>query len=181
MNASQSKNRGLGVAVAGAVAVFALGGVAYATIPSADGVITTCYVKSGGTLRVIDASVTECRGSESMLTWSIAGVAGEDGADGAPGADGVSGYDLITNDRSLEGVTSSFGGLTVNCPAGTKVLGGGGAFVSTTGAPAATSGNVILSSAPKADSSGWTIFYNATTISTSLGSVRVYATCATVN
>ena len=39
-------------------------GIAYATIPDANGVIHGCYQKSGGALRVLDDSVTNCAKSE---------------------------------------------------------------------------------------------------------------------
>jgi hypothetical protein len=45
----------------GAIATVALAGTAYAAIPGGDGTIHGCYAKSGGTLRVIDASVTTVR------------------------------------------------------------------------------------------------------------------------
>ena len=59
------------LALVGALAIVAAGvGIAMAAIPDASGVITACYMKSGGTLRVIDPSVTKCRTSETMLQWS---------------------------------------------------------------------------------------------------------------
>ena len=42
-------------------ALVPIGGVAYATIPDGQGVIHACYAKSGGALRVIDASVANCK------------------------------------------------------------------------------------------------------------------------
>jgi len=42
----------------GAVVAASMAGTAYAAIPGGDGAIHGCYTKSGGTLRVIDASVT---------------------------------------------------------------------------------------------------------------------------
>lgn len=62
-------------------------GVAYATIP-ANNVITACYTKSGGTLRVIDPAVTNCKASETLLTWNVAGAVGPAGPAGPPGATG---------------------------------------------------------------------------------------------
>ncbi len=44
------------MAVAIAVLVVAVSGVAYATIPGSNGVISGCYSKLTGALRVIDAS-----------------------------------------------------------------------------------------------------------------------------
>ena len=65
-------------AVAALVLVLA-GGVAYATIPAADGTITGCYARSGGTLRVIDPSVTNCKQGETQITWSQSGEPGPAG------------------------------------------------------------------------------------------------------
>jgi len=158
-----------------AIAIFAVAGVAYAEIPN-NGVITACYGKSGGTLRVIDTTVTNCRSNETKLEWNLTGPAG------SPGQDGVSGYEIVTNDVSLENYTYSLGSLSVDCPVGKKVLGGGGAFIDTSsGNQINTSVTQIRSSAPKADGSGWAIGYEMTSppLFTVL-SVRVYATCATV-
>ena len=63
-------------------------GVAYATIPDGQGVIHGCYSKSGGALRVIDSSVTNCKASETSLAWGVTGPAGEPGPVGPPGAPG---------------------------------------------------------------------------------------------
>jgi hypothetical protein len=50
--------------LAGAAALLAAGGIAYATIPDSNGVIHACYQKSVGNLRVIDPSSDSCRPSE---------------------------------------------------------------------------------------------------------------------
>jgi hypothetical protein len=65
--------------IAVAALVVALGGAAYASIPSADGTIKGCYAKSAGgllgdahskgDLRVVDPSEA-CRSYESALTWN---------------------------------------------------------------------------------------------------------------
>ena len=86
--------RGGRVAI-GAVALFAVaGGIAYAAIPDAAGVIQGCYRTSTddqkGQLRVVD-SATSCRTNELPIQWNVTGaqgaqgLAGEDGADGADG------------------------------------------------------------------------------------------------
>jgi len=53
-------------------ALLALGGAAmgitYAAIPTA-GVIYGCYLRSGGTLRVIDPATTTCKVGEMLLTF----------------------------------------------------------------------------------------------------------------
>jgi hypothetical protein len=74
-----------------AVVTAGLAGTAYATIPGGDGVIHGCYAKSGGTLRVIDASVTNCKSGESALNWSQQGVPGPQGPQGEKGEPGEQG------------------------------------------------------------------------------------------
>src|ERR1700747_1926397 len=58
------------VAIA-AAALLVVAGVAYATIPDSGGVIHGCYSRSGGSLRVIDAGVTNCSKSETALDWNV--------------------------------------------------------------------------------------------------------------
>lgn len=68
--------------------VVASGGVAYATIPDAGGVIHSCYGASGS-LRVIDSDDGDtCKPNETPLTFNQTGPQGPPGADGADGADG---------------------------------------------------------------------------------------------
>jgi hypothetical protein len=43
-----------------------VGGIAYATIAAADGTIDACYVKNGGTLRVVE-NATDCESGERSL------------------------------------------------------------------------------------------------------------------
>jgi hypothetical protein len=83
-----------------AAALAAVGGVAYASIPDSSGVIHACYLRSGGSLRVVDASVTGCKSTETALNWNQqgppgpagpAGPAGPTGATGATGATGPAG------------------------------------------------------------------------------------------
>ena len=81
----------VGVAAAVAVALLAAAGVAYATIPDGDGVIHGCYSRSGGSLRVIDASVTNCSKSETSLDWNAQGEQGLQGPQGEAGAPGPAG------------------------------------------------------------------------------------------
>jgi hypothetical protein len=55
-------------------------GVAYATIPDSSGAIHGCYARSGGSLRVIDATVTNCKSGETSLDWNVQGTTGAAGA-----------------------------------------------------------------------------------------------------
>jgi hypothetical protein len=73
-----------------AALVFALGGFAAAAIPGSDGTIKACYLKKGGTLRVID-SAKRCAKGEKQLSWSQKGPAGPAGAKGDTGPSGPRG------------------------------------------------------------------------------------------
>jgi len=63
-----------GWVLGGLVAVAMVGGgIAYASIPNADGAITACYNKSSGQLRVIDADAGQsCKPTENALQWEQA-------------------------------------------------------------------------------------------------------------
>lgn len=78
-----------GAAVAAAVSIGAAG-IAAATIPT-DNVIDACYSKSGGTLRVIDSSVTNCKQGETSLAWNVQGPKGGQGDIGPVGPAGPAG------------------------------------------------------------------------------------------
>lgn len=87
--ATGMRGRGLFVTLAAAVAAaLVAGGVAYATIPDSSGVIHGCYQKSGGSLSVIDATVTTCAKSQTELDWNVQGPAGPQGAQGPQGVQG---------------------------------------------------------------------------------------------
>ncbi len=81
------RTRGL-LALLAVAAALAVAGVAYATIPDGNGVIHGCYAKSGGSLRVIDASVTNCKSTETSLDWNVQGPAGPQGPQGPQGLQG---------------------------------------------------------------------------------------------
>jgi hypothetical protein len=56
------------LAVAAATALMAAGGLAYAAIPDAGGVIHSCYTKSSGAWRVIDTGLGQaCKSNEAAL------------------------------------------------------------------------------------------------------------------
>jgi len=80
-----------GSAVASAVVILA-GVAAYASIPTPNGVITGCYQKSSGAVRVIDAAVATCNPlSEVTLRWNQTGLQGPAGPQGIQGPQGVPG------------------------------------------------------------------------------------------
>jgi len=122
-----------GVAVLGGIFV---SGVAVASIPnSSTGVITACYQKNNGMLRVIDAQAGErCRRSEIQVLWNQRGPAGQQGPAGPQGPPGLSGREVVTASFTAEGQPSCPpNGLcalqttrrAALCPAGKNVFGGG--------------------------------------------------------
>jgi hypothetical protein len=80
----------LAVVVFAALAAIA-GSVALATIPSSSGVISACYSRSGGALRVIDSTVTNCKSGETSLDWNRQGLQGAPGPVGPAGPAGPAG------------------------------------------------------------------------------------------
>jgi hypothetical protein len=68
------------------------GGATYALIQQ-DGVISACYTRTTGALRVIDAAVASCRAGEIALSWNQAGVPGPQGPEGPEGPQGPPGAD----------------------------------------------------------------------------------------
>ncbi len=91
MERKHTWNKRLLILAVGLVAVLVGGGAALATIPGSDGLIKGCYAKKDGTLRVLDASPAQCRGSESALTWNQSGAPGDAGAQGPKGDTGLQG------------------------------------------------------------------------------------------
>jgi len=106
------------VALAAAI-VALIGGVAYASIPAADGTINGCYKTNNpakGAVIVID-SAESCPSGYTALNWNQTGP---------QGPAGVSGYEVVQNRLSFgAGVTSRNLTAAVNCPLGKVPLGGG--------------------------------------------------------
>jgi len=90
---SRSRKRRIALIGAGmlTLGVCAAGG-AYAAIPGGNGVISGCYMRSTGMLRVVDLENGEkCRSYETAISWSQVGPAGLQGVKGDPGKDGLPG------------------------------------------------------------------------------------------
>jgi hypothetical protein len=74
------------------LSVLAVAGVATASIPDGNGVITACRRITSGELRVIDTATTAaCPNGSTVLTWSQTGRAGPTGPTGPAGATGPAG------------------------------------------------------------------------------------------
>lgn len=114
----ERRTRNIAVGVGLGALLFA-GGVASAQIPQ-NGNITTCYMKSGGAIRVIDAATTGCRSNETQL------VIDQDGTQGEPGINGISGYEIVRDQGTQDGSTSVGIAKGVQCPEGKVVLSGFG-------------------------------------------------------
>lgn len=110
-------------------------------------VIHGCFKNGNGAVFIVDSS-EECSGSQTAIHWNAegpTGPAGNDGIDGADGVDGtdgatgaqgppgLSGYEIVRKSVPATGTTlSARKDVTVECPAGKKVLGGGGEPAGTT-------------------------------------------------
>src|SRR5436190_7219801 len=82
------------VVLAGAVAALAAAGIAYATIPDANGIYTACKLNSTGTIRLIDPSLPStsllqhCTSLETQISWNQQGQTGAQGLAGVQGPKG---------------------------------------------------------------------------------------------
>jgi len=186
------------LAVVGLVGVAAVGvGTAYATIPDGNGVIHACYQRSGGSLRVIDNSVTNCSSKETSLSWNVQGAQGPQGPAGPPGpvgpagtpgaagppgpqgpegpqgpagppGPGLSQYEIVSASVSVPG--NDHMGTTAECPGGKKLVGGG--VIS--GAP----GSLFLTESGPLSDHEWEVFAVNTDSNPHL--ITVKAICAVV-
>lgn len=109
------------------------GTAAFASIPDSAGVIHACYDHSGGSLRVIDNSVTNCKSSETAVSWNTTGATGPTGATGAQGlkgdtgatgaagatgATGATGPQGLKGDTGAQGIKGDTGATGAQGPAG---------------------------------------------------------------
>jgi hypothetical protein len=121
------RKRSVPLIVAAAALLVSIGGVAYATIPDGNGVISACYDNGSGDLRVIDAEAGDsCRADETPIEWTQKGGGG-----------------TTYNYRSQQ---SSTGMARAFCVKGEKVS-GGGAFTTNNGAG-------LIQNYPISDASG---------------------------
>ena len=88
------------------------GGVAYASIPDANGVIHGCYSPNGAKstggspLKIIDSASASCSNGEQAITWNQkgpTGARGPTGANGTNGTNGTNGKNGVTGARGATG------------------------------------------------------------------------------
>ncbi len=113
------------------------------------------------------------------------GPKGDTGAKGPAGPAGVSGYEVVS--QTFAGVfVENSGGMrglsevkTMSCPAGKRVIGGGGDLGTNAGQNGQQRQVTISLSGPNGAGTGWSVqlFNNSTTIDTSID-LKVYAICA---
>ena len=104
---------------AAAVLVAAVGGVAYAAIPGAGGVISGCYVKPFGYVRVIDTDAGQrCNRFETPIAWNQSGPVGPAGPTGATGPTGPAGAPGTTGPAGPVGSVGPVGPVGPAGPAG---------------------------------------------------------------
>lgn len=141
--------RGTVVAAITVAALTLVGGVAWATIPAADGTINGCYRVSEddqrGQLRVVNDPTT-CRSNEAPIAWSQVGPQGEQGPKGAPGAPGTSGTNGTDGKDGTNGADGTDGqdGVSVTSaaePAGANCANGGSRFTAANGTTYACNGD----------------------------------------
>jgi hypothetical protein len=139
-----------------AVAALAVaGGVAYATIRDDDGIFHACVKRTNGMIRLIHPGnrgwIDDCKRNERAVSWNQIGPAGPTGPQGPTGASGPAGATGSTGATGATGPTGATGATGIGglqtvtlpsvsnsvglkeavalCPAGKRVIGGGGAIV----------------------------------------------------
>jgi hypothetical protein len=189
----RARGRRLAAIAIGLAALLVGGGAALATIPGGGGVISGCYARGDGSLRVIDTSAHHCGNGETALAWSQTppqgqkGTAGSQGLKGDQGDQGPQGPKGYTGDGGPLGPPGPQGPAgspsylkiwngsvdvpiagdataTAYCPPGWNSVGGGHLLDNA----------VVLISEPTHDFTGWTI----TARSLTGGWVRPVVVCA---
>jgi hypothetical protein len=99
--------------VAGALALAVAGGVAYATIPDANGVVHICVAANGG-VRAIDSGTAKksdqaCKSNEQVVDVNQKGQPGPIGAQGPKGDTGATGATGATGPAGPAGATGPAG------------------------------------------------------------------------
>ena len=89
-------------AALGALATMLVGGIAWAAIPGAGGVIQGCYKANNGQLRVVE-SASDCNPSELAINWNQQGPQGIQGPKGDKGDQGIQGIQGPKGDPGEKG------------------------------------------------------------------------------
>jgi len=107
------RGRILVFALVGSLATVAMAGAVYASVPSSDGVIHSCFNTSGnpsGAVRVIDAETgAKCAKNEKALNFNQTGPKGDQGIQGIQGIQGVPGADGTDGTNGVDGTDGTNG------------------------------------------------------------------------
>ena len=130
MPVTKSRKRYLVAAVTGLVGFAALGGTAFASIPSLNGTFSACVMKNNGSVRLIDKDAgAVCTNKENAVSWNATGPAGpagpagdtgETGDTGPAGATGPAGPKGDIGPQGLQGLQGELGLTGATGPAGPK-------------------------------------------------------------
>ena len=161
---------GLRMILGAAGLLVVLAGVAWAAIPDSGQVISACYEKRTGILRVIDAEAGKsCLRFEAAISWNQQGLEGDPGAPGAPGARGEPGPAGPASTVIRVGSVAQAVSLA-HCVIGEVATGGGGVA---TGASPALSHSFPLNGEAGTTPTGW-----VARSANPDGFVQAYAVCA---
>ena len=166
---------------AAALALVATGaaiGVTSNAYTDANGVYKGCVDKSGGNLRVLTPTGQSCKNNEVAIDWNQVGPQGIQGIQGEKGDKGDKGEVGLAQHQFLQGTLVSvaangIGFASVSCPAGKRVLGGGGHVAGTV-----AGAGYLWQSIPTSNTS-WRVAYKNMTGANI--SIWAYAVCATVS
>jgi hypothetical protein len=183
---------GLGSLLVAVAIILAVGvGSAVAAIPNGNGKYSACLVKATGAVRLINfPKVSTCPQGEKLIVWNAkgpqgpAGPVGAQGGTGPEGPQGPAGPAGIANvtltrtfaadggvQLSAAGGASPVGANRADCPAGSRVVGGG--YNTST-----DSGEVRIYQTFAEDSDTW--FVAARNTSAMNQSFRAFAVCMSV-
>ena len=188
---ARSGRAAIGV-IAGLCLALLLGSAALAAIPGAGGVITGCYDKRSGAMRVIDAQAGKtCTKDELKLTWNQLGPQGPQGLKGDPGPQGLQGIKGDKGDPGTPGISGlDYNGIqvypsgdfatgTVTCLNGKHMIGGGATILRDLSDPNIDLAPLALrASGPQGN--GWHAEAYKTGTYTRQWALSVYAICANV-
>lgn len=100
------------------VLVVALASISFAVTGSTGGVITACYKRSNGNLRIIDPATSSCSNDESLISWSQVGPQGPQGPQGPAGPVGPQGEMGLQGPQGEIGLQGLMGPAGPQGPAG---------------------------------------------------------------
>jgi hypothetical protein len=143
------------LAIACLALAVALGGTSYAAILNVPvNSVGTAHLRPNAVVssKVKNRSLLAVDFKTGQLPAGPRGPQGDKGDKGDPGAPGISGYELVMASNIV--TNQIFNSVGATCPAGKRVIGGGGA---TAGGIVVGDGPYIVVSQPSLDGRGWLV------------------------